>query len=162
MIEQIFSSLLFQGIRRTINPSGDHGCFPSTDTMLSSESETNSGGCPTPPRSSTTSATVDKYSKAFAPLRRKSKVDKSNLQGWSGKVLHGTHKLGWSDDVLGVSDLSSEDELCSSEAAAAAAAAAGSQLSTASVEEEPGWMYGGIKGQSWETSPNRRFVRNFP
>lgn len=157
---------LFQGMKRNDSSIA----FLSSDTMLSSESETHSsGGCPTPPPRST----ADKYSEAFAPLRRKSRKDEKAVEGWSGKILHGTHKLGWSDDVLGVSDSmnsSSEDEADMLAAATMRPTAdwlrpndrEEKTAATSSVVEEPGWMYGGIKGQSWETSPDRRFVRNFP
>ena len=82
-----------------------------------------------------------------------SKLEKTNGgKGWGRKVL-GSSPMGWSDEILG-SSVDSDDE---SELAQA------SRPNTLKVEEEP-WHSGAalVGRKTWEKSPSRSFVRNFP
>lgn len=83
----------------------------------------------------------DKYS-IFAELKNKT------YKGWSGKVLTKNHQFGWSDEVLEYEAVSSEDD-----------ASSGASPYTSPKDES--WMKN-IKQSSWERSPSRTFVRNFP
>ena len=82
-----------------------------------------------------------------------SKLEKTNGgKGWGRKVL-GSSPMGWSDEILG-SSVDSDDE---SELAQA------SRPNTLKIEEEP-WHSGAalVGRKTWEKSPSRDFVRNFP
>lgn len=76
-----------------------------------------------------------------------SKLDKSppgSNKGWSGKVLAGSSgPLGWSDEVLGVN---SEDD---------------DNLIDNLNADESAWHLN-LHKNTWDRSPNRSFVRNFP
>lgn len=68
-----------------------------------------------------------------------SKLDKSQTpKGWSGKVLHQQSPMGWSSEILGLDD-------------------------EPKVEEEDPWTaHLTLHRSTWDRSPNRSFVRNFP
>ena len=111
----------------------------------------------------------DRYS-AFGEVRGQ---DKS---GWSGKILHGSHVLGWSDEVLECNKGSGDGEVspCSS----VGSSRRGSQKqgsntcaeqqqqkvaapATPGVPDDDSW-YSTFRNPSWDQSPDRSFVRNFP
>ena len=97
---------------------------------------------------STTLASLqsDKYA-AF------SKLDKvKGSKGWSGKITTSQmigNPMGWSDEVLGVS--TDEDELQDFEL----------ERRPIHLEVEEPWA-NPLHRSSWDRSPNRSFVRNFP
>ena len=83
-----------------------------------------------------------------------SKLENTNGgKGWGRKVL-GTSPMGWSDEILG-SSVDSDDE--------SEMAQASSRPDTLKIEEEP-WHSGAalVGRKTWEKSPSRSFVRNFP
>ena len=105
-------------------------------------------------RLSDSSLDDDRYS-AFCEVRRGKRAS-----GWSGKILHGSHVLGWSDEVLECG-ASSDD---SADAPSPASSVADSQRpNSICVEDGHGenW-YASLRNPSWDQSPDRRFVRNFP
>ena len=81
------------------------------------------------------------------------KLEKTNGgKGWGRKVL-GSSPMGWSDEILG-SSVDSDDE---SEMAQA------SRPDRLKIEEEPWHSGAALAGRkTWEKSPSRSFVRNFP
>merc|ERR1712172_172374 len=104
----------------------------------------------------------DKY-KIFSVL------DKSPgaAKGWSGKVRvgHAQSPMGWSDEVLGVGSDEEEIELdyTSSESIPAMALPEDRPQSLSVQSEEPTepWQIS-LHRNTWDRSPNRSFVRNFP
>ena len=99
------------------------------------------------PQRSTTLASLqsDKYA-AF------SKLDKvKGSKGWSGKITQHTHHhpMGWSDEVLGVS--TDDDDLQDFEL----------ERRPMHLEVEEPWS-NPLHRSTWDRSPNRSFVRNFP
>ena len=101
------------------------------------------------PQRSTTLASLsyDKYA-AF------SKLDKiqGRSKGWSGKVSCGSSQgpMGWSDEILGVS--TDDDEPEEPEPAKA----------KMHLNIEDNWGGNPLHRSTWDRSPNRSFVRNFP
>lgn len=93
----------------------------------------------------------DKYS-AFTALSKPGQ----GYTGWSTTVM-GTGPFGWSDEVLGVNDQSSNVSVADNNLANENRA----PMRRASPEDEP-WYKGIRNGGSWDKSPSRRFVRNFP
>ena len=95
----------------------------------------------------------DKYSSAFATLR-----SRSSHVGWSNKVLAGSSPFGWSDEVL-------EYDLASSEEETTARPRRPISLVDDVEMDDDTWMQA-LKSTttttSWEKSPSRSFVRNFP
>ena len=97
----------------------------------------------------------DKYA-VFSKLEKSSG---SAGKGWSGRVLG--HQagagqggpMGWSDEVLGVSS-EEEDEDCKNQSSAI----------PQSLEVVPGepWRHLSLHRATWDRSPNRSFIRNFP
>ena len=93
-----------------------------------------------------------------------SKLDKSpgTPKGWSGKVLVGSGQggpLGWSDEVLGVEtdeeiELDTQDYYNNESMME-------KRPQSLHVEEEAPWQIG-LHRTTWDRSPNRSFVRNFP
>ena len=101
----------------------------------------------------------DKYSSAFASLRSKKpdQTGTSPAQGWSKKLIHGSGKTGWSDEILGESD---DVQGCYSSSGGEEEVADLTRRMrpmSLEVEEEQPWY-----GTTWTTSPSRVFVRNFP
>ena len=100
------------------------------------------------PQRSTTLASLssDKYA-AF------SKLDKvqGRSKGWSGKVSCGSQgggPMGWSDEILGLS--TDDDEEAETEP-------------KMHLNIEDNWGGGNpLHRSTWDRSPNRSFVRNFP
>ena len=79
----------------------------------------------------------DKYA-AFSKLDK----DQQGHKGWSGKISVGsTGPMGWSDEILGLSTDEEEE----------------------GIEPRPTHLtIGAFNRPSWDRSPNRSFVRNFP
>jgi len=104
----------------------------------------------------------DKY-KIFSVL------DKSPgaAKGWSGKVRvgHAQSPMGWSDEVLGVGSDEEEIELdyTSSESIPAMALPENRPQSLSVQSDEPTepWQIS-LHRNTWDRSPNRSFIRNFP
>ena len=90
-----------------------------------------------------------------------SKLDKSpGGKGWSGKVLVGQGgPLGWSDEVLGV-ETDEEMELDTTDYYNNESMME-KRPQSLNVEEEAPWQIG-LHRTTWDRSPNRSFVRNFP
>lgn len=86
----------------------------------------------------------DKYSSAFADMRGRSLA----YTGWSGRVLAGSGPFGWSDEVLEYEHVSSEEE-CTD------------KKMHEDETSSPSWKTA-LKTATWDTSPSRTFVRNFP
>lgn len=126
-------------------------------------------------------AESDRYS-AFREVR-----GKKATAGWSGKIRHGSHLLGWSEELLefgasgsSVCSYSSDDaeaeaastSPCSSNSSSRRSSQRPSSLCVQEKEgeeegrngaavEEDSW-YSTFRNPSWDQSPDRRFVRNFP
>ena len=93
--------------------------------------------------------------------------------GWSTKVLHGDQgQFGWSQDVLGYDSAEEENEIegtsspMSSDSEVAPCSrdgrdgrdGSGRPASLEMLEEK----LSSLRVQSWDTSPQRTFIRNFP
>ena len=103
-----------------------------------------------------TAPSEDKYA-ALAKLE-KSKGSK----GWSGKLLERSHgPLGWSDEILGMSTDEESENDPSSHLSADGTEPRILRPSNLTVEEEP-WHSGALSRATWDRSPNRTFIRNFP
>ena len=89
------------------------------------------------------------------------------FKGWSGKVRvgHAQSPMGWSDEVLGVGSDEEEIELdyTSSESIPAMAMPENRPQSLSVQSEEPTepWQIS-LHRNTWDRSPNRSFIRNFP
>ena len=69
-------------------------------------------------------------------------------KGWGKKVL-GSSPMGWSDEILGSVSTDEESEV-------------DPRPQSLHIEEEP-WHAGASLGRTtWDKSPSRSFVRNFP
>lgn len=80
-----------------------------------------------------------------------SKLDKSppgSNKGWSGKVLEGSSgPLGWSDEILGVNSSDENDDMI--------------MENLRLDDHDTAWQLN-LHRSTWDRSPNRSFVRNFP
>lgn len=128
----------FGGFKST-SSSGDnqHDTYAALKQV---QSQLNWSSPPPPPESEddSRSGDDDKYA-AFHGIHGKA------YTGWSTRVM-GTGPLGWSDDLL---NASSSPEAVDS--------------GRLKVEEEPWYKgHGGIRNGTWDRSPSRTFVRNFP
>ena len=108
--------------------------------------------------SSMSSFEEDKYA-AFSKLE---KASGSAGKGWSGKVLLGSNNsasgpMGWSDEILGVS--SEEEELAEQDYNNQSPVPVPQSLEV--VPGEP-WRHLSLHRATWDRSPNRSFIRNFP
>ncbi len=83
-----------------------------------------------------------------------SKASRQMYKGWSTRVLHGSdNKFGWSDELLEYGSNSDETMSSGAEEDDEQEASGGNEATAAGK-----WL----KGSSWNTSPRRTFVRNFP
>ena len=132
--ESLFSSSLGSGGGKPIDFSQSFGSDNGDIDVYSSESE----------------KTDDKYSKAFAEVQ-----GRSYTGGWSGKIVHGSQKLGWSDEVLEFNDSNRnrDDKSVNEEKR--------SRPSSVDVEIQP-WYESMMKKGSGDKSPSTIFVKNFP
>jgi hypothetical protein len=79
------------------------------------------------------------------------KLGGSKYKGWSRQVL-GSAGSGWSDEVLGCG--SEDEEVFSPDRPTSL---------EVRVEEEPWYVQGhSLKSSTWDRSPSRTFLRNFP
>ena len=91
-----------------------------------------------------------------------SRLDKSpGGKGWSGKVLVGQSPMGWSDEVLGVGS-DEEAELQDTDCGNSESTSKKRPQSLAVYDTEGSWPQISLHRNTWDRSPNRSFVRNFP
>lgn len=91
-----------------------------------------------------------------------SRLDKSpGGKGWSGKVLVGQSPMGWSDEVLGVGS-DEEAELQDTDCGNSESTSEKRPQSLAVYDTEGSWPQISLHRNTWDRSPNRSFVRNFP
>jgi len=92
-----------------------------------------------------------------------SRLDKSpGGKGWSGKVLVGQSPMGWSDEVLGSVGSDEETELLDTDSGNVESMSEKRPQSLEVYDAEPLWPQISLHKNTWDRSPNRSFVRNFP
>lgn len=102
----------------------------------------------------------DRYS-VLKKLEEKADKAGTSPSGWSTKVLHGEQgQFGWSSDVLGYDSAEEENEIegTSSPMSSDSEVAPARPASLEMLEEK----LSSLRVQSWDTSPQRTFIRNFP